>query len=115
MKAYTAGPMRGYPEFNQQAFIEAARLLRARGWEVHSPHVHNLANGLDTSGMSGRQEEHEQIRPLRQCLADDLSWVCLHAERVIVLPGWEGSRGARAEVATAAALGIPVLVLGEAI
>jgi hypothetical protein len=107
--------MRGYPEFNQAAFIDAARLLRAAGWEVHSPYEHNISNGLDTSGMSGRQEEHERIRPLRQCLSDDLSWVCLHASAVIVLPGWENSLGVKAEVAAAAAIGIPVITLSEAL
>jgi len=108
MKVYLAGPMRGYKNFNQEAFIAGAALLRADGHEVWSPYEDNISNGLDTNGMTGDQDEAERIRPLRECLAADLNWICLHADAVAVLPGWENSLGATAEVATARALGLPV-------
>lgn len=113
MKVYLAGPMRGYPQFNQAAFIAGAETLRAAGHEVWSPYEDNLSHGLDTSGMNGDQAEAERVRPLRECLAGDLSWICLHADAVAVLPGWEASLGANAEVAAARALGIPVHELAE--
>lgn len=46
---------------------------------------------------------------LREALGWDLAWIAEHADAVAVLPGWEDSKGAKAEVATAHALGIPVI------
>lgn len=45
----------------------------------------------------------------------DLGMICAHAEAVVVLPDWENSSGAKAEVALAGAIGIPVLTLAEAL
>ena len=45
---------------------------------------------------------------LREALGADLAWICAEADAVAVLPGWENSLGAAAEVATARALGLPV-------
>lgn len=40
MKLYIAGPMTGLPDNNYPAFHEAARDLRARGYEVANPAEH---------------------------------------------------------------------------
>jgi Domain of unknown function (DUF4406) len=113
MRVYLAGPMCGYPQFSQEAFIEGAQRLREKGHEVWSPYEDSLASGLDTAGMSGNQAEAERVRPLRECLAADLSWISLHVEAVVVMEGWEASLGATAEAAAARALGIPVIRLED--
>jgi hypothetical protein len=105
-RVYLAGPMRGYPDFNLPAFLEGARLLRLAGYEVFSPAEHNLSRGLDTT-MAGQQAEVERKFPLRESLAIDLDWICRNADGVVVLPGWEASAGACAEVAAAKAIGAP--------
>ncbi len=109
MKVYLAGPMRGIPEFNFPAFRDGARQLREAGYEVFSPAEHNQDLGLDTTGMAGHQHEHEAEFPLRKLLGDGLAWICAHADAIAVLPGWENSLGAQAEVAVARALGLPVI------
>ena len=43
---------------------------------------------------------------LREALGADLAWICAEADAVAMLPGWETSRGATAERATAIALGL---------
>lgn len=114
MKIYLAGAMRGIPDFNAPAFRNGARRLREAGHEVFSPVEHDELAGFDWSGHSGNlaQAEDEGFG-LRKALAADLSWICLHADAVVMLPGWEKSLGATAEVATAHALGLPATGLDE--
>jgi hypothetical protein len=101
--------MRGYPDFNFPAFRKAAIELRNHGHEVFSPHERDERNGFDSSGMAGTSEELLKSKfSLREALADDLNWICRHADTVVVLDGWEESAGANAEANAAWALGIPV-------
>lgn len=116
MKVYLAGPMRGYADFNFPAFHAATDRLRELGYEVFSPAERDVNTGFDPTGMKGHQDE---LGPagfnLREALGADLAYICKHADAVVVLPGWEKSNGANAEVATAFALGLPVLTLNEAL
>lgn len=108
MKLYLAGPMRGRPAFNFKAFQDEAAILRDMGHEVFSPAERDLAEGFKPWGLTGFESLHELGFSLRHALHADLSWITLHAEGVAVLKFWETSKGAVAEVATAAALGLPV-------
>lgn len=110
VKVYLAGPMRGYPEFNVPAFITAAKILRTAGHEVWSPIEHDMRNGIDFTGSDGDLEAFSQATGfnLRTALAADLNWICLEADAMARLPGWEKSLGATAEVATAQALGLHI-------
>ena len=86
MRVYLAGPMSGIPDDNQREFDRAAAVLRAEGHFVLVPSSLNPPGGY------------------RQCLAVDMAWICAHAEMVAFLPGWENSKGARAEHALAECL-----------
>jgi len=113
-QVYLSGPMRGFPEFNFPAFRDATDLLEARGFLVYSPAEADLVRGFNPSGMEGTQEELDEYGfNFEQVLAEDLTWVCLHADMVVVLDGWENSTGAFAEVAAAAALGKPVMPISD--
>lgn len=115
-RAYVAGPMRGLPAFGFPAFHAAEADLQARGFEVFSPARRDEAKGFAPSGMAGTEDLSALGFDLRDALATDLDWITRHADMVVVLPGWEASKGANAEVATARALGIPVETLaGEPI
>ena len=114
MKIYLAGPMRGIPEFNFPAFHERAALLRAQGHEVFNPAerdiaIHGDAFSKDNPEGDNAKAEREHGFNLRDALADDLNWICLHADAVWLLPGWSASKGATAERATALALGLGVV------
>jgi len=110
IKVYLAGPMRGIPEFNKPAFTEATTQLRAAGYEVFSPVEHDEMKGFDWAGHTGDLSAAEASGfSLRAALGADLAWICAHADAIAVLPGWEHSLGARAEVAVARALGLPVI------
>lgn len=116
MKIYLAGPMRGIPEFNFPAFFAAAEKLRAEGHEVFNPAERdNQKHGVDISkgNLAGCEEvaAKEHGFSLREALGADLAWICAEAEGIALLPGWERSMGARAELATAEALGHTVVIL----
>lgn len=111
---YLAGPMTGYPEFNHPAFHLAAADLRAAGFEVFSPAEHDNELGLDVTGLTGH-ETLSDVGPvsLRKVLGDDLAFITGTADGIAVLPGWRKSKGTRAEVATALAIGIPVATVED--
>lgn len=116
MKIYVAGPMRGYAEFNFPAFHAAAAQLRATGHEVFNPAERdNERHGVDISkgNDSGDEEVAAKIHgfSLRVALAEDADWICRHADAIVLLPGWEASRGAKAELALAEALGLTIMRL----
>jgi hypothetical protein len=76
---YLAGPMNGYPEHNHPAFHKAAAELRACGHTIISPAEYGqLVTGWQTVMK-------RDIHALLWC------------DAVIVMPGWEKSRGARLE------------------
>lgn len=103
MKLYLAGPMRGYPQLNHPAFDQAALSLRKAGHEVFSPAENDRAQGI-TSGTADTV--------IRVLLGQDLAYITGIADGIVVLPNWQHSRGARAETATAWAIGIPVWEIG---
>lgn len=91
--------MRGYPRCNFDAFDAAATDLRGRGWEIVSPADIDRANGVnpdkfpegyfDTCGFD-----------MRDIIRRDIEAV-ISTDCTILLPKWEKSVGANAEVAVA--------------
>lgn len=104
-RVYLAGPMRGYPQFNFPAFTDAVWRLREAGYEVISPAEHDLEQGFFPFAMTGDEDLSELGFDLRVAFGWDLMQVT-KADAICVLPGWEKSKGARAEVAAAAAIGL---------
>ena len=102
MKLYIAGPMTGYPEWNFPAFREAARELRMHDFEVVSPaEMDEQDFGFDGTG------EPPQRMSLHDVLARDLAALD-GCDGIILLQGWEHSKGAAVELAYARAKGMPV-------
>ena len=93
MIAYISGPMTGLPGQNYAAFQAAAERLRARGVQVISPHE------ITPPGVGPwTWAQHMRV---------DLA-ALLTCDVIVMLPGWEGSRGARLEKTVAEALGLLV-------
>lgn len=91
MRIYLSGPMRGLPDDNFPAFNEAAALLRADGHFVFNP----------------AESPPEINNNIRRCFEVDTYYLCTSAELVVLLPGWQQSKGALAEKALAEAMNIP--------
>ncbi len=98
-RAYIAGPMRGYEEFNFPAFHAAADQLREDGWAIFSPAERDLKDGFDPTT--------DEAKHLSYYMAYDLPEVC-ESDAVFVLPGWKNSQGARLEVYVARECDIPI-------
>jgi len=107
-RAYVAGPMRGYPQFNFPAFDHCARLLRSRGWQVRSPAEHDREGGFDETRNSLDGFD------LGAAMRWDIESV-LWANAVVLLPGWESSAGTAIELAVANAVGTPVFELVDGV
>lgn len=113
MRAYLAGPMTFIPQFNVPAFLIAAGYLRDRGIEVVLPA--DLENPEWQTRLLASDDGHPGDYPGNNTWADFLaSDIKLIADgdidAIIVLPGWEVSRGARLETFVANGLdGKPVL------
>lgn len=107
---YIAGPMQGVPEFNFPRFHAVADFLRSNGHSVFSPAEKdierhggvNIAAGNASGDIARAKADHGFS--LREALAQDCEYICLEANCVLMLPGWETSKGAQAEHRLATAL-----------
>lgn len=82
---YIAGPMTGVPDWNYPAFNKAQAELEAAGFRVLNP-------ARQPDGLTYDEYLHRAIADVFAC------------EGIALLNGWEGSPGAKAEVALADAL-----------
>ena len=119
MRAYIAGPMTGIPNFNFPAFNKIAAQLRAAGHECFNPAERDIARhaGIDISAGNHAGDVSRAVKDhgfsLREALAEDTNYICLVADSIVMLPGWEQSKGARAEWHLAVALGHTTIYLTE--
>ncbi len=100
---YIAGPMRGIRFYNFPAFFEAKDQLESKGYEVLCPASTDIEEGFDAS----KPEDELTTDDLEKFIARDVQMV-MDADGVVVLPGFEKSKGAIAEVAVARFLNRPV-------
>lgn len=99
---YISGPMRGFPDFNFPAFDKARDFYLDAGFSVISPaDVERAIDGPDAHALPENPKQHAYA-------ARDIVAIFYFADHVVVLPGWEKSTGARAEVALAHWLKVPV-------
>jgi hypothetical protein len=95
LTCYIAGPMRGYPRFNFDAFMAAGADLKAKGWCVHNPAEKDIANGFNP-------DKHDEsfFKDFTALIRTDIEDV-LKSDAIVLLPGWQKSSGACAELAVA--------------
>jgi 5-methylcytosine-specific restriction protein A len=101
-KVYIAGPMRGKPEWNKEAFDAAELRFSKQGWHVFNPHKMGHAAGYQHDVTDGNCGKH-----LRHVFLQDAVTIC-NVDALAVLLGWENSSGATVEVALAQCLSIPI-------
>ena len=89
MKIYISGPMTDLPDFNRPEFNRVAAILRAQGHCVFNP------------------AETDDYEP-RKSFAEYCNWICLEADMIILLSGWQKSKGAMVELKLAEYVGIEI-------
>lgn len=94
---YLAGPMSGVQDHNFPLFNRVARELRRIGHEVFNP--------AENKDGGERQSRAYYMRLDLPAL--------LQSEAIVLLPGWQRSRGASLEAWMAADLGMPMYVVAE--
>lgn len=109
MRTYLCGPMRHRVLFNFPAFDRAADDLRSRGFHVISPADLDRAAGFDPKRLPkdwdwGKLPDGFELRHAAKRDLDAL----LSCEAIHLLPGWEASKGATAELAVAHWIGLKV-------
>lgn len=112
MKTYLAGRMRGIPLFNFPAFDAAAAELRKSGIEVISPAELDRESGFDPTNLPNDWDWSSlpEDFALRHAAARDLA-ALLQCDSIHLLPGWQNSVGAQAELAVAKWIGLGVFEL----
>lgn len=116
IKVYIAGPMRGMPEFNFPAFHKAAQQLRNAGYCVFSPAEFDVLFAQEPLGVNGSSTTppiHDFIRRDCHVIINELKPT--NGDGLVMLPGWENSRGAYAERALAVWCGLRIWTLAEVV
>lgn len=93
---YLAGPMSGYENYNFAEFNHVATILRGRGW--------NVINPAETAGGAS-----DMGRPWY--FKYDFGVILNCCDGMFLLPDWDKSQGATAEVVVAHELGLPIVEL----
>lgn len=97
-RVYIAGPMTGHPRHNIPAFDAMAAALRRAGYEAISPAELDSPEdrALAYASMEGSLAGHDKT--WGDFLARDVKLIADDGiQGIVVLPGWQTSRGARLE------------------
>ena len=117
MKAYLAGPMRGYTLFNFQEFESVNKyLVHTRGWEVTSPHEIDIQlSRVEYEcriewANSNPYRKFTKVKlkdgfDMQQALREDFDEIT-SCDAIIMLKGWQESFGAVKELMVAAWSGL---------
>ncbi|PWJ81534.1 uncharacterized protein DUF4406 [Pseudaminobacter salicylatoxidans] len=91
---YLSGPISGMPEKNHTLFMSVATALRAEGHEVYNPREFCWTEG---------------VFPKRRAFAEYCDFICNRADTIVLLPGWQDSKGATTERGLADNCGLEII------
>jgi hypothetical protein len=110
---YIAGPMRGIKDFNFPAFHAAEQeLLKKEYFDIYNPAWRD-ENQYGKDFFKEPNGDFSKIPPfnLGAAMATNLDWICNVATEMLMLPGWEKSKGATLEHDLAKYLGLKITYL----
>lgn len=101
---YLSGPVTGLPDLNVADFAEAKRLLMAKGYQM-------VINPLEHTSSSDKLNERERGSEAWEFYMRIAVEEMLKCHTIVLLPGWETSRGAMAELNLAISLKMAVFLI----
>lgn len=101
MRAYLAGPMTGKPDLNIPLFNRVAAHLRGQGFDIQNPAEINAEADAKFQALHPFAQECLSRMHWRDCMRRDIA-ALMTCDAIILLPGWEHSKGARLEESIAA-------------
>lgn len=105
---FLAGPMLNVLNMNAEAFRVAASALRTNiHYKVWNPIEDDWEHGFDPRGYGTEEEMKARMFDFRAAYARNVERLCTWADAVAVLPRWDHSDGAKAQVMIAWRLTIP--------
>ena len=93
---YLGGPMKGYPQSNYPLFMRVSTELRLYGHRVYNP-------------AEFPHDGPHSTFPLRKAFAEYCKFICEEACTIVMLPGWEKSKGATTERGLAENCGLAII------
>lgn len=109
---YIAGPMSGIENWNFDAFCDAAEVLRREhGFVVYNPA--EMDHPAEINRTDPFDRNHVGNPDWCKYLKRDIHVIISLVDAVVVIQGWQYSRGASLEVHIAFELGMPVLAYPE--
>ena len=99
---YISGPMSNIPNSNLDEFDEAEKQLKQLGFDVLNPHKICEELNIRFFGMG-------KIPTYEDYLKEDIIQMLSKCDKVLVLPGWRQSKGAKLEIANAIECGLDVV------
>jgi hypothetical protein len=114
MRTYLAGPMRGCVYLNFPAFDAAAADLRSHGIQVISPADLDRQAGFDPAKLPKDWDWNTLPEGFLRLAARRDLLAILECDSIHLLPGWQDSKGARAERAVAEWIGLGVFEYDDA-
>lgn len=96
-RVYICGPITGKPDDNKPAFLGAQRVIDVLGYHAINPH--DICKDIEPKEWAA-------------CMKADLK-VMVDCDYIVVLKGWDGSKGAQLEVKIARELMMPVFTLED--
>jgi len=110
MRVYIAGPIAGYPDGNKIAFQQAAQRLMELGHTPVDPHlIPTIHDGMACIGTATGREKDPHLDGCYY--RTDIIFMLMTCEAIVMLPGWEDSKGATLERAIADTIGFQVIEL----
>jgi hypothetical protein len=102
-RVYLSGQMTGLPDWGEAQFTEGTEFLTYFGFRVYNPYLIDPPTHADHN-----DDRYDLVRYSYRDLGLIQNLTPENGDFVAVLPGWENSRGCKAEVALAAWIQVPV-------
>lgn len=108
-KIYVSGPMSGLPLDNFPAFKAVTAKLRARGYDVVCPTEVNP--GVGKPAPDAPREVHDAY--WSECIRADIAAMAAECGAIVLIPGWQYSKGAHMELGAAHRFAMRIVQLEE--